>query len=107
MGLFQLGPNTCQCSDNFTVYSEGLLFAYSEHYKAGFYDINGNQVISLSDYDMRSVSYSDRLGINAPYFENGQATILFTNNARSIFQATIDKTGAFVGEPEKVGEAIL
>lgn len=97
----------CQCSGNFTVYSEGLLFAYSEQYKPGFYDINGNQIINLSDYDMRSVSYQSNLGINVPYFENGQATILFTNNAGSIFQAAIDQTGAFVGEPEKVGESVL
>ena len=97
----------CKCNDNFTLYSEGLFFAYSEHSQPGFYDISGNRVIDLSDYDMRSISYPDDLGINAPYFENGQATILFTNNTDSIFQATIDKTGAFVGEPEKVGESIF
>ena len=97
----------CKCYDSFTLYSEGLFFAYSEHSQPGFYDISGNRVIDLSDYDITSNSYSGDEGINVPYFENGQATILFTNNADSIFQATIDKTGAFVGEPEKVGESIF
>lgn len=51
---------------------------------------------------MGRIAYSSTLGINATYFENGQAAILFANNAGSVFQATIDKTGAFAGEPEKV-----
>ena len=50
--------------------------------------------------------YSNEMGVNAPYFENGQATILFANNAGSVFEAVIDKTGAFVGEPEKVDVSV-
>ena len=49
---------------------------------------------------------SSEMGVNAPYFENGQATILFANNAGSVFEAVIDKTGAFVGEPEKVDVSV-
>lgn len=86
----------------FPVYSEGLFFANSEKNKPGFYDIEGNMVISLSDYDMGRVPFSSQTGINAPYFEDGQATILFANNADSVFKAIIDKTGAFISEPEKL-----
>ena len=71
-----------------------------------FFDIAGNMVIDLSDYDTRDISYTSEFGINAPCFENGQAAILFTSNAGSVFKAVIDKTGAFVGEPEKVGDSV-
>lgn len=91
---------------NFPVYSEGLFYACSESSAPGFFDIDGNQVIDLSQYDMARIPYSSELGTNAPCFENGQATIFFTNNAGSVFQATIDKTGAFVGEPEKVSSSV-
>lgn len=88
---------------NFPVYSEGLFYACTDKAaRPGFYDIEGNMVIDLSSYNMGRIPYSSEMGVNAPYFENGQATILFANNAGSVFQATIDKTGAFVGEPEKV-----
>lgn len=88
---------------NFPVYSEGLFYACTDKAaRPGFYDIEGNMVIDLSSYNMGRIPYSSEMGVNAPYFENGQATILFANNADSVFQATIDKTGAFVGEPEKV-----
>ena len=86
---------------NFPVYSEGLFFARGEH-GAGFFDISGNEIINLFDYNMGRIAYSAALNINAPYFENGNATILFKNNGGSVFKAIIDKTGAFIGEPEKV-----
>ena len=88
---------------NFPVYSEGLFFACSEERSnPGFYDIEGNLVIDLHEYSMRGIFYSSSQGVNAPCFENGQATILFQNNAGSVFKGIIDKTGAFVSEPEKV-----
>ena len=87
---------------NFPVYAEGLFYACSEKSKPGFFDITGNMVIDLSEYAVGRIPYSAEMGVNAPYFENGQATILFANNAGSVFQAVIDKTGAFVGEPQKV-----
>ena len=86
---------------NFPVYSEGLFFASTEDSDPGFFDIQGNLVIDLSEYDMGRVPYSSELGVNAPYFENGQATILMANNADSVFRGTIDKTGKLLGEPEK------
>ena len=88
---------------NFPVYSEGLFYACTDKAaRPGFFDISGNMVIDLSSYDVGRIPYSDEMGVNAPYFENGQATILFANNAGSVFEAVIDKTGALVGEPEKV-----
>lgn len=88
---------------NFPVYSEGLFFACSEKgSNPGFYDIEGNLVIDLREYNMGRIFYSSSQGVNAPYFENGKATILFQNNNESVFKGIIDKTGAFVGEPEKV-----
>ncbi len=87
---------------NFPVYSEGLFYACAEQYNPGFFDIGGNMVIDLSAYDVGRIPYSTEMGVNAPYFENGQATILLANNADSVFEAVIDKTGALVGEPQKV-----
>ena len=75
--------------------------------KPGFYDISGNRVIDLSEYDIKTGSYMEDLGALVPYFENGKATIRFANNAGSIFQVDIDQTGAFLGEPEKVGESLI
>ena len=91
----------------FPVYSEGLFYACSEERsKPGFYDIKGNLKIDLSEYDVARIWYSDSQGVNAPYFENGQAVILFQNAGGNVFKAVIDKTGAFVGEPQKM-EGIL
>ena len=92
---------------NFPVYSEGLFYAYSENSGSGFFDIEGNMVIDLSEYDMARIPYSSEMGVNAPYFENGQATILISNNADSVFKAVIDKTGKLVGEPEKVDVTVF
>ena len=92
---------------NFPVYSEGLFYSCTDKAASpGFYDIEGNMVIDLSSYNMGRIPYSSEMGVNAPYFENGQATILFANNAGSVFEAVIDKTGAFVGEPEKVDVSV-
>lgn len=88
---------------NFPVYSEGLFYACSEERSnPGFYDIEGNLVIDLHEYNMGRIFYSSSQEVNAPCFENGQAIILFQNNAGSVFKGIIDKTGAFVSEPEKV-----
>lgn len=92
---------------NFPIYSEGLFYACTDKAASpGFYDIEGNMVIDLSSYNMGRIPYSSEMGVNAPYFENGQATILFANNAGSVFEPVIDKTGAFVGEPEKVDVSV-
>lgn len=92
---------------NFPVYAEGLFYANTEKSKPGFFDITGNLVIDLAEYEVGRIPYSDEMGINAPYFENGQATILISNNAGSVFRGIIDKTGALVGEPEKVDITVM
>ena len=92
---------------NFPVYSEGLFYACTDKAASpGFYDIEGNMVIDLSSYNMGRIPYSSEMGVNAPYFENGQATILFANNAGSVFEAVIDKTGAFVKKKKKVDVSV-
>ena len=86
----------------FPVYSDGLFFAYkNEAYQKGFFDIEGNLIIDLSSTDMTGIPYCEELGISAPYFENGEATILFKNNGDTVYRATIDKTGEYIGEPQK------
>lgn len=86
----------------FPVYAEGLFYASTEKSKPAFFDIEGTLVIDLSEYNMGRVPFTSVIGANAPYFENGKATIMFVNNANSVFKAVIDKTGAFVEEPEKM-----
>ena len=88
---------------NFPVYSEGVFFACKNNSTPGFFDIGGNLAIDLRECAlMEGICYSALQGINAPYFEDGQATVLFKNNGGSVFKGIIDKTGAFVGEPEKI-----
>ena len=70
-------------------------------FKQTFFDIEGNWIIDLSSTDMTGIPYCEELGINAPYFENGDATILFKNNGDTVYRATIDKTGEYIGEPQK------
>ena len=92
----------------FPIYSEGLFYACSDKspFNPGFYDVKGNRVIDLSEYDMGRIGYSLSQKVNAPYFENGQATILFKNVGDTVYKAIIDKTGAFVGDPQKEQGAI-
>ena len=85
----------------FPVYSDGLFFAHGDGFQTGFFDIEGNLIIDLSSTDMTGIPYCEELGINAPYFENGEATILFKNNGDTVYRATIDKTGEYIGEPQK------
>lgn len=85
----------------FPVYSDGLFFAHGDGFQTGFFDIERNLIIDLSSTDMTGIPYCEELGINAPYFENGEATILFKNNGDTVYRATIDKTGEYIGEPQK------
>lgn len=96
---------SCQYLQNkprhdFPIYSEGLFFANTMDNKPGFFDIQGNLIIDLSEYEMDDVSYTAYF--NAPYFKDGKAEILIENEGGSIFKGTIDKNGKLVGEPEKV-----
>lgn len=61
-----------------------------------FYDIKtGKSVIDLRDYDL--------VGSNCRYFEeDGTYTFEFYNPARSKYSVTIDTTGEFITEPQKI-----
>lgn len=87
----------------FPVYSEGLFFSNGpKGIQMGFFDIEGNQIIDLSrGIDTAGIPYCEELGINAPYFENGEATIMMKNNGGSVYRVNIDKTGEYIGEPQK------
>ena len=83
------------------VRTDGLFFAHGDGFQTGFFDIEGNLIIDLSSADMTGIPYCEEFGVNAPYFENGEATILFKNNGDTVYRATIDKTGEYIGEPQK------
>jgi len=87
---------------SFPIYSEGLFFAIDKNYDYAFYDIEGNKVIDLSKYDLHFNSYERITGKSSPYFENGTVTILTTNQGGSIYKVVLDKTGEFIGDPEKL-----
>lgn len=87
---------------NFPIYSEGLFYACADNKKStpAFFDIEGNTVIDLSEYEMARIMYSSILDINAPYFVDGQATIMFANKGKTVYRAIIDKSGNIIGEPQ-------
>lgn len=66
-------------------YAEGVFFSYD-----GFYDINGNLVIDLSEYA--------GLIKNNPCFSNGECTLIAENENGTEFVAVIDLNGNFVSE---------
>lgn len=59
----------------------------------GFYDINGNMIIDLTEYDLQDVTNTK--------FANGLCNISFVNPAGNTYYATINKTGDFIVEPHK------
>ncbi|GEM_PF-4571916 len=72
--------------------SNGLIYINEK-----FYDVETAEVkIDLSEYDMVSEG-------NMTFDENGQYTFVFKNPAGTRYSATIDTTGAFVNEPQKLG----
>ena len=100
---FDICPPNYDFEYKFPVYSDGLFFAKNiDGLKQGFFDIEGNLVLDLSSmYYLGGIPFNEALGINAPYFENGKATILFKNNGGTVYKATIDKAGKYIGEPQK------
>lgn len=75
----------CKSSNMIGHYAEGLFFAQN-----GFYDINGNMVIDLSEYDGRIQ--------NMPYFANGRAILVAKNPSGILYEAVIDREGHFLKE---------
>lgn len=75
----------CQSHTFIGQYSEGLFFAYD-----GFYDLDCNKVIDLSEYA--------GLIINQPYFVNGQCSLIAENSNGTQYTGIIDTSGAFISE---------
>lgn len=79
------------------IISEGLFLAtvseFLEEDERGFYDLNGNQVIDLSTYNI--VDFKDRK------FTNGQYTFTAINNSNIRFNITIDTTGKVISQEKE------
>lgn len=72
-------------------YSEGLFFSFD-----GFYDIDGDLKIDLSEYA--------GLIINQPYFQNGRCELVAKNPNGTKYEAVIDLNGLFISEFTKIEE---
>lgn len=87
--------------DTIGKYSEGLFYADAstrESKAYGFYNLNGELVIDLSQYEMPEYSTS--------IMQNGKALINFKNPAGDEYFTIIDKTGNRILEPME-GEATI
>lgn len=82
-------------SVGYPIYSDGVFFA-----EGAFWDIRGNMVLDISNYNLYGNEYNDDK--IAPYFVNGECTFKFRNNGGTLYSATIDKSGNFIKQPEKV-----
>lgn len=76
-------------NNNVGVYSEGLFWAFN-----GFYDLDCNLVIDLSQYDIE----------NTPYFSNGTCLLTISKNGE-LWNVHIDQSGNFLDEPTKINSA--
>ncbi len=85
-------------SVNYTPYSEGLYaitdyYTWGEHQNyEGFYDIDGNRVIDLSQYKFANNNFA---------FKNGVCEMVIINDQNSYYKITIDKTGNVINS-EKI-----
>lgn len=82
----------------YTPYSEGLYGITSYHTKyngggyEGFYDVDGNMVIDLSQYKFDNYDFA---------FKNGLCEMVIINDQNSYYKITIDKTGNVINS-EKI-----
>lgn len=80
---------------SFNMYAEGLMFIYKYRNEAkGFYDINGNLIIDMSEYELSD----DKEEI---IFKNGTCDLKIINDQGSEYKITVDKTGNVIAS-EKV-----
>jgi len=70
-------------------YAEGLFYVYNKH---GFYDIDGNLVIDLSEYNLQFST--------PPVFSGGYCLLELKNDQYSCFFTLINKAGEFMFEPK-------
>jgi len=78
-------------------YSEGLFFYndYNNHSRQGFYNINGNLVIDLSEY---TIDLNDVYNIR---FTNGYCLLNLFNPQGDLFYTIIDTNGNLMFEPRR------
>ncbi len=95
----QLKELPCRYSSSWGIgypaYSDGVFFA-----EGLFFDINGNAILDISNYNLYGQEYNDRR--EPPYFVGGKCTIKFRNNGGTLYKAVIDKNGDFVEQPQKI-----
>lgn len=84
----------------FFPYSEGLFCCMNSDYDVeaqGFYNLNGEKVIDLSQYKLASQTYYRGLGSSGfkqfLVFENGFCSFKIQNDQNSVFELIIDKEG--------------
>lgn len=72
--------------------SDGLFAMgyYSSYKVSAFYDVDGNKVLDVSEYD---IHYPKDTYNEYPYFENGKFKFITTNEAGTKYDMIIDKTG--------------
>jgi len=84
--------------DGLGIYNVGLFYLEDKGYDwniRGFFDINGNIVIDLSQY--KGV-------LNDPVFDGDYCALILTNEQKSKFYTVIDKTGKFMFEPKSISD---
>jgi hypothetical protein len=86
---------------NTGIYSEGLFFCNINN-EAGFYDINFNKTIDLSEYDYAI----DNDNIIIPLFSDGYCLLRIRNPQGSLYFTVIDKNGERMFEPIKCNSSI-
>lgn len=90
-------------------YSDGLLRTYTTeddptgdagdfHYVANFYDENGEIALTIKPSD--NEYYSELIYVDD--FKNGEAILTFYGLDREFYNVKIDKTGSWIGEPQRV-----
>lgn len=80
--------NPAKGNMNVGIYRDGLLWAFG-----GFYDIEGNLVIDLSDYKIT----------NIPQFRGGICQLTIKKNGK-LWSVEIDKSGEFLSDPVSVSD---
>lgn len=100
---FQKYPDIHPITTRFGPYTDGLMcvfctpgYGMQASYE-GFYDLEGNKVIDLYEYDF----WHSWRGLG---FKNGKAVFKIENNAGTPYMITMDKTGAVIESVEIVEE---
>lgn len=92
-------------------YSEGLIaylsFAFGKAEVNGFYNVRGEKVIDLSEYDLSDKVYEisglggSNIILQSFVFEDGECTFYIANDQGTDYQITIDKKGKVIDSVQK------